>query len=236
MPDGRFTGTNVPPVDLLQFAYNYTAERMLGLPQWAVEERFDVAAKATMEPGAPRDGTALDRIGLMMRSLLAERFKLSAHTEMRDGSVYELRLSRADGRLGPQLVPAIRRDCQDMAAGRGGLPPLVPDPNQPRCGIGTGGGILRAGGASAVQLANALTRLVGRPVIDRTGLQGSFDAVLTFTLATLPPNLPLDASPPDPNAPLIFTAIQEQLGLKLQSSRAPVDVLVIDHIERPDPD
>jgi hypothetical protein len=77
----------------------------------------------------------------MMRSLLAERFKLSTHIETHAGPVYELRLARADGRLGPQLVSAVRRDCQEMLAGRGGPPPLVPDPNHPSCGIGTGGGV-----------------------------------------------------------------------------------------------
>jgi uncharacterized protein (TIGR03435 family) len=90
-----------------------------------------------------------------------------------------------------------------------------------------------------IQLGEALTRVVGRPVIDRSGLQGTFNAVLTFTLDTIPSNLPfdaLDAPVADPKCGGHLHAIQEQLGLKLEASRAPVNVLVIDLIARPDPD
>ncbi len=102
-------------------------------------------------------------------------------------------------------------------------------------------GAFTAGGMPLGQFVNGmLARMLGRPVIDRTGLRGRFDVDLTFAFGEMPRSMsfvtPGDSAPTDPDRPTIFTAIQEQLGLKLESVRAPVDVLVIDHIERPDPD
>jgi uncharacterized protein (TIGR03435 family) len=239
-PDGSFTALNTQVSGLVQVAYDYPIERIIGLPSWAAEDGFDVTAKTPTDP--PPGGTPPARIMAMIRSLLADRFKLIAHVETRESAAYELRLARADGRLGPGLVRSEREDCAAMLAGRGRPPgTAIGDGSHPECGFATSFGSLAGGGIEMDQLARGpLTRFVGRPVLDRTGLTGTFDLALTFPFGETPSVLPLvqpgEPVPIDPNRPTIFTAIQEQLGLKLDSVRAPVDVLVIDRVERPDPD
>lgn len=235
-PDGSFIALNADLSSLLQAAYDYSGERILGLPKWADDAQFDITAKAPTSVSASGEVTP-EQIGLMVRSLLVERFKLTAHTEMRERPAYALRVLHADGSLGPGLLPTDRADCAAMRAGRGAPPADSLHP----CGFALGFGNLSGGGVQIDELARQpLTRLTGRPVIDRTGLRGIYDVALTFPFGETPSALPRvepgDPIPIDPNRPTIFTAIQEQLGLKLESVRAPVDVLVIDHIERPDPD
>jgi uncharacterized protein (TIGR03435 family) len=230
-PGGSLTASNIPLVDLLQLAYGYPAHRIDGLSGWALTERFDVVARGTAAPGAPTGG--IDRIAPSLRALLAERFQLRTHTETRQAPVYELRLDRADGRLGPRLTQADREDCRAMLSGRRPTAQQEP-PNAPPCGIGTGNGFIRAGGIPLSQFADALGRLLDRPVVDRTGVTGTFDAVLAFSPeGTL--QLPLPDIQPrlDPNAASIFTALREQLGLKLDSGRGAVEMLVVDSVQRP---
>ena len=231
-PDGGLTASNVPLVDLIQFAYGYPAHRIDGLSGWVLTERFDIAARATTAPGAPVAGT--DRVALSLRGLLAERFLLRTHTEKRQVPVYELRLDRADGRLGPRLTRADREDCRAMSSGRRPTAQQEP-PDAPRCGVGTGNGFIRAGGVHLSPFVEALGRLLDRPVMDRTGLTGTFDVVLAFTPeGTLELPLPPGTQPrPDPDAPSIFTALREQLGLRLDSGRSAVEVLVVDSVQRP---
>ena len=231
--DGSFTASNIPLRDLVQFAYDYPQQQIEGLPGWALAERFDIVAKGdATAPEAPVAG--LDGIALRLRTLLADRFMLETHTETRQAPVYELRLDRADGRLGPRLTRADREDCRAMLSGR--RPTAQQElPNAPRCGIGTGNGFIGAGGVPLSQFSEALGRLLDRPVIDRTGLTGTFDVVLAFSPeGTLELLVPPGTQPrPDPNAPSIFTALREQLGLKLESGRGAVDVLVVDSVQRP---
>jgi uncharacterized protein (TIGR03435 family) len=172
----------------------------------------------------------------MIRALLAERFKLTVHNETKDLPIYALVMARSDGRLGPELHRS-ETDCAAlMAAGRGrGAPPAPPQPGAPMpCGVRIGPGNLAAGGAALSQVASSLSMFVGRVVLDRTGLTGAFDINLTWTPDQMPqrppgaPDLPID-----PNGPSIFTAVQEQLGLKLDSARGPVEMLVIDRAEHP---
>jgi uncharacterized protein (TIGR03435 family) len=177
-----------------------------------------------------------------MRSLLADRFKLIVHLEQRELPVYVLAVARSDGRLGPQLKPSTT-NCQAlMAANRGrGGPPPAPMPNgAPPCGMRVAPGAVLGGGFPITQLATTLSQLVGRSVVDRTGLSGEYDIELKFAPDQmpigLPPKLDVPLPPLDPNGPSIFTALQEQLGLKLESSKDAVDVLVIDHAEPPTPD
>jgi len=231
-PDGSFTASNAPLLDLLQFAYGYPGHRIDGLSGWALTERFDVAAKGTASPGVST--SFMDRIAQSLRGLLAERFLLRTHTEMRQAPVYELRLDRADGRLGPRLAPTNREDCRAMLSGRRPTAQQEP-PEAPRCGIGTGNGSIRAGGVALSQFAEALGRLLERPVVDRTGLTGTFDVVLGFSPeGTLEVPVPPGVQPrQDPNATSIFTALREQLGLRLDSGRGPVEVLVVDSVQRP---
>jgi uncharacterized protein (TIGR03435 family) len=176
----------------------------------------------------------------MMQRMLADRFQLAVHTETRELPVYALTVARSNGRLGPNLRTAAT-DCEALigqmlkGAQGGGPPPAAPQRpgGGPACGMRFDGRRVTAGGTSMAALARSLAGPVGRLVEDRTGLAGGFDFDFEFTVdpAAAPPGAPLP--PPDANAPSIFTALEEQLGLKLEPTRAPVDVLVIDRAERP---
>jgi uncharacterized protein (TIGR03435 family) len=241
-PGGRFTATNIPLRLLIRNAYQLQDFQIVGAPSWINSERYDIVAKA--EDGTPPETPSLDRTGpsriqLMIRSLLAERFQLVAHDETRELPIYALVVARSDGKLGPDLKKS-EVDCNAVfAAGRGrGMPP-PPGPPQPgerpQCGIRIGMGNLAMGGAPLPQFANSLAMFVGRTVQDKTGLTGNYDVTLTWTPDQMPQRPPGAPEPPpaDPNGPSIFTALQEQLGLKLDSQKGPVTVLVIDRVERP---
>jgi uncharacterized protein (TIGR03435 family) len=184
---------------------------------------------------------------MAIRALLAERFNLVVHNESKEMPIYALILARGDGKLGPEMKKS-ETDCAALAAARGrgpgGPPPSGPPaPGQPMpCGIRIGMGNLVMGGASLGQFAQSLAMFVGRMVSDKTGLTGGWDLNLTWTPDNMPqrppgaPDPQINGAAIDPNGPSIFTAIQEQLGLKLDSQRGPVDVLVIDKAEHPTPD
>jgi len=253
---GRFTATNVTLRLLIRNAYQLQDFQISGGPGWISSDHFDIVAKidASVQDqiaaaGPPVPGQGPSKLQLMIRSLLAERFKLVVHTETKEQPIYALVLARSDGRLGPQLKKS-ETDCAAlMAAARGrgpgrGMPP--PGPPQPGeaipCGIRIGMGNMAVGGAPLTQFANTLGMFTGRVVIDRTGLTGNYDFNLTWTPDQMPPRAP--GTPPDqpirangvdidPNGPSIFTAVQEQLGLKLDSQRGPVTMLVIDRAEHP---
>jgi bla regulator protein blaR1 len=236
-PGGRFTAENVTLRSLILFAYRLQQPQLTGGPSWLDSDRFDIIAKGGDESGdlfdADRRGET-SRVHLMLRTLLAQRFTLGVHTEGRELPIYALVRARSDGKLGPELRPSTL-DCT-AAAARGALPP----PGSASCGIRIGGapGTMVAGGASIAQLANTLTNWVGRVVFDRTGLSGDFDFTLKWTPDQMPDGFGKKVAagglaPADPNGPSIFTALQEQLGLKLDSQRGPVDVLVIDRAEHP---
>ena len=241
-PGGRFTATNAPLRELLRFAFAVQNFQIVDAPGWIASERFDVIAKAEGDLPPAQPGT-IGPVQLMVQSLLAERFGLKTRRESREMSRYDLVLARSDGRLGPQLKPSTT-DCQAIfAAARrgGGPPPAPPGPGEPiQCGFRIGPGRMQGGAFPLSQLATALSPMVQRVVIDRTGLAGNFDIDVTFTPDQMPQGPPPPGAPPrppvDPNGPSIFTALQEQLGLKLESVRGPVEVLVIESISRPTPD
>ena len=264
-PGGRFNATNVTPYMLIRQAYNLQPSQIIGAPSWLESEHFDIVAKA---PGEVAPG----QMPLMIRALMADRFKLVAHNETRELQIYALVKARSDGKLGPQLTPAAV-DCAAMR-GRGGAPPpggpggpggfvsrgagpgvpAAPPPpgsgpapafgpgGRPPCAQMFGPASIGGGGMTMAQLANMLSTRVNRIVVDRTGLTGGFDLDLTWTPDQMPQGPPaaFPGAPPlppiDPNGPSIFTALQEQLGLKLDSTKGPADVLVIDSIERPTED
>jgi uncharacterized protein (TIGR03435 family) len=164
--------------------------------------------------------------------------------------VYHLVKARPDGKLGPDLKPAVV-DC-GAARGRGGPPAGAPGGPGPvpgpaagaaGCMMMIGPGRITVGGQPLSTLVNSLATQVGRPVFDKTGLTGSFDFVLSYMVEAgrggpagpPPPGAP-PLPPPDPDAPSLFTALQEQLGLKLESERGPVDVIVIDSVAQPTED
>jgi uncharacterized protein (TIGR03435 family) len=209
--DGRMVATNVTVRDLLIFAYG--VRDIESAPGWVHHERFDIVGNAPFEAfGPPRGST-------MMQSLLTERFKLVAHRGSKEFPIYALVLARPDGSLGPRMTRS-HTDCS-----------VKPGESSP-CGLSRTDGRLAGRGVTMVQLAKLLPMHVGshsrqifdRQVIDRTGLSGRFD----FTLEWTP-----DASSLESNPPTVLAAIQEQLGLKLDSQLAPEPVLVIDTIERP---
>jgi uncharacterized protein (TIGR03435 family) len=229
-PGGRCTGSNVTVGMLVNVAYQLKPHQMVGGPAWMDSEHFDVEAKAEGNP-------PIEQIRLMLQSLLADRFKLVVHHETRQFPVYALVLSKA-GKTGPRLlVHSDDTKCADVSAG----PPPLPSPGAglppaPCGGFFVGNRRLAAQKVTTEMLARTLANFVDRIVVDQTGLSGVFDVDFEFTPLQSPLGVQRgpDASAPDPSAPpSIFTALQEQLGLKLVAQTDPVDVLVIDHVERP---
>lgn len=240
-PGGRFTAVNVALWDLIRQAFAVQRTQIVGAPDWTERARYDIVAKAEADIPRTTPGTPVGPLNFMMQDLLEDRFKLRAHRETREMPIYALVVARADGKFGAGLQPSTV-DCAAMRGrgGREGMPPAPPPPGQrPMCGMRMGPHEVLASGVPLVQLTQVLSQLTQRIVVDRTGLTGNFDIDLTFTPDRLPqgpppPGVPLPSI--DPNGPSLFTALQEQLGLKLDSDRATVDVLVIDHVERPTPD
>jgi uncharacterized protein (TIGR03435 family) len=238
-PGGRLTSTNMPLRALITFAYQLQPFQLVGDPDWIRNETFDIVAKMEGDPPPVPPGSGPDPHMLAMRTLLADRFKLTVHRDTREMDIYALVLARPDGTLGPNLRRTTT-DCEAlMAANRGGPPPQAPGPNAPfQCGMRGTFGRLVVNAMPLSLFANNLSGRMQRVVVDRTGLSGNWDFELTF--AQEPPQGPLppgvELPPADPNAPSLVTAIQEQLGLRLQSTKGPVEVLVVDRVERPTPD
>jgi uncharacterized protein (TIGR03435 family) len=212
---GRYVGVNVTLMRMIRLAYR-PIEDFDGGPDWKDRDHFDVEASSGAYPSQ-------SQMLAMLRTMLADRFKLRAHTETRALPVYELRVARADGRLGPSLT-RVADACPPPAPP--GAPPAAAGAAPPiRCGFMVQDGVLKGMGT----LANAASELMvaGRHTVDRTGLAGVYSIDLRWS----PDNsagLPADA-PPE-----IFTASREQLGLRLQAATAPTEVLVIDSAERPE--
>jgi uncharacterized protein (TIGR03435 family) len=231
LPDGSLHAENMPLRDVIRVAYRLRSYQMANWPTWTASEYFDIQAKA--------DGNASEEQRLLMlRHLLATRFKLAVRTETHNGPGYDLVIDGKDGHLGPHLMKSVA----DCAALRAKLPPrpLAPAPNAPLilCGIRNLPGRVFALGVPIETLSNTLVDVVGRPVLNHTQLNGNFDVELTYRPDPMPAPqaIPPDSQPIDPNGPSIFTAVREQLGLKLEFRRNPFDVFVIEHIERPTPD
>jgi len=237
LPGGRLSAVNMPLSDLIHFAYQVRPFQIDGIPDWAAMARYDINAKAATE--LPANSSGVPPAGMqMLQRLLADRFMLRTHTEMREMPTYTLALARPDGKLGPMLTVSTT-DCTGgpLTSGtRGGLLARGPDARM-RCGLAIGPQRISAGAIEVAELASALLGLVQRPVVDRTGLTGRYDVQLTFQGESLiGPGGFLIQPPPDAlnsGQPSLFTALQEQLGLKLVATRAPAPVLVVDHLERP---
>jgi len=241
---GRFTARYATSKSLIVLAYGkpelaLTPSQVIGAPKWLDVDRFDVLATAPDVPDSPR-GIIPAPILEMLRNLLEERFQLKAHFETREYLLFALVLSKKDGTLGPglrrRLIPCTARAVRDRTE------LFAPtDPVRQTCGGRTDWGMLLATGATMTNLVTALSQPqlipgVGRIVVDRTGLSGTFDIDLRWSPDTPLPGALRDASPApsaDSNAPPLLRALEEQLGLKLEPTKGPVEVLVIDHIERP---
>jgi uncharacterized protein (TIGR03435 family) len=237
-PPSRFTATNLTAFQLITFAYSREDFEIESVPDWAKADHFDITAKADGDFPIGTPGSFGPQRA-MLRSLLIDRFKLVTHTASKQLPIYALVMARADKSLGPQLH-ASNTDCAAIISARirgqgPAEPPRTPDGN-PDCSAGWPPGRITGGTQPMTALAVMLSRVVQRSVVDRTGLTGAYSFTLTWTPESVPAGRGPDASPLDPNGPSIFTALQEQLGLKLESTNGPVDVLVIEHIEKPTPD
>jgi len=227
---------NTDNTGLIQVAYNRYASGQLtsyavipieGGPDWLHSQSFQIDAKSDGTPGIQM------MEGPMMQAILEDRFKLRIHRETRQGNVYEIVL----GKGSPKLKPLEDGSCIPPSLGRS-LPTLASGEHYCRNMVSPAGLVDFEGGTLS-GCAGLLNLLLDRPVIDKTGLTGYFKIRLVFSptdtapprLALANPGAPTEARTPD--APDIFQAIQEQLGLKLVAATGPVDVLVIDHIERP---
>ena len=232
LPGAGLEVGNVSLRDLIMYAYSVQRYRLIGAPGWIANERFDISARAGRElPPTPPGGIAVET--LMLRGLLADRFSLAVRWETRELPIYALVLARGDGRLGPQLRRS-EVDCETMqrAAAAAGQPsPSVGSEIRPVCGTRQGPGSRVAGGMPMSSFPDFLAGLVQRTVVDRTGLTGLWDMDLTFA-----PDSGPGAGPADTTSPSLFTALQEQLGLRLESTTGPVEVVVIERVERPTPD
>jgi uncharacterized protein (TIGR03435 family) len=243
LPGGRFTATNVPVALLVRMAYELQPFQMQGAPDWLRTDRFDIVARLEGDPPPPPVGrTQPDAVMLALQTLLADRFKLSVHWETQDLPIYALVLARPDGKLGPNIRPAAV-DCTAAAAASAAaakegktLNPNTPD--RVSCGFRNSGGRIMFGGYPMSFFANGLANEVARSVVDRTGLAGNWDFELTYTRDAVRRPDVTDTAPAnvDADGASLFTALQEQLGLKLDSTKGPVRVLVIDRIEQPMPD
>lgn len=203
-PDG-ITLTNNPLESIIRYAYNVQPFRLIGVPAWTREERYDIAAKAARP-------ISEDERRLMMRALLVDRFHLNARFESRTQTVYVLKPARADQQLGPGLTP--RPDCSSTPCESGGS--------------GRNDSI-RVRAVTLTRLAEGMLSTVrGELVVNETGIPGTFDVELSWR--------PETSSDANDARPAFSTALEEQLGLKLDPQRRPVDVLVVQSIERPTPD
>jgi uncharacterized protein (TIGR03435 family) len=233
-PGGRFVATNVPARFLIQFAYQLKDNQLSGLPGWADSDRYDIAAKP--ESGA---GTKTEEVRVMMQSLLADRFQMTFHKETREMPIYALVVAKS----------GLKMQAAKGNADFGDDPKPRPEPGPGRGrgqGLGAGGGEgirmsrgeLNGANVKVAMIADQLSRIVGRSVTDETGLAGSYDFVLKYTPeGTAQPGRgpePSEAAPPsDSQSPSIFAAVQEQLGLKLEPKKGPVDLYIIDRLEKP---
>jgi uncharacterized protein (TIGR03435 family) len=240
---GLFTATNQPLIAYIGFVYKLRQSDLPGLRAWVYDDRFDIEARTDGNP-------TKDQMRLMMQSLLADRFKLAVHTAIKQGPVFALVLGKP-GKTGPQL----QRDAKPCSAAPApqtldAAPAAAPSAPTSTSGLqlpefpcgnigpipastperGRLGGRDVTMGRIAGFLKNPFTG-VDRPVVDRTGLTGTFD----FSLEWSPE--PDAARPPgsqsEDTGPAFLEALQEQLGLKLKPTTGPVDVLVIDHVEGP---
>ena len=247
-PGGRFTATNVPLRVLIRNAYGITEDsRIVDAPGWVGSERFDIVAKASSEVPSLIPGGAVGPMNLMLQALLEDRFRLGVHRETRELPLYVLSIAAADRRLGPRLTRTTV-DCVAILAklyppnGPAAPPPPFVPGQPPPCGSTGGPGQVLAQGMTIAQLASNLSGRVNRVVVDKTGLTGNFDINLEWMPDQFQGAGPLGALPgappslPDGAGPSIYTALQEQLGLKLDSTKGPADVLVIDRVEQPTPD
>jgi uncharacterized protein (TIGR03435 family) len=244
-PDpGRFTAENLDLISLIAQAYDVKRFQVSGA-SWMASTRFDINAKV---PAA----ATKEQFRLMLQNLLAERFKMTLHREKKEAPIYELVVAKGGPKLKESAPPSDEASAREPEPpgppklDKEGIPVFPAGRQGAMIGFAPGGRArLQAMGQTMDQFINMLSNQVDRPVIDETGLKGKYDFSLSFAMEMgmgrgmmgLPPPPPGDGGPaataPDGEAgPTLFTALQEQLGLRLEAKRGPVDILVIDRMEK----
>ena len=237
---GRLVITAMTVKEVIQGAYGIQSFELINVDSPVLSERIDIDAKTERPVGSLRE------MQQMLQPLLADRFKLAVHRETRVMNALLLVLARNDGKLGPNMKKT-QSQCDGLGTAvtrfvvaPSSQPADRSKPNEaPPCGVGPGGaGRIIGTGLDMASIVGLLAPSQRMSVIDNTGLDGRYDIDVTYTPeafsaaslkqrgGTLPPGVNVD-----PNGPNLFTALEEQLGLKLQPKRMPVPVLVIDHIE-----
>jgi uncharacterized protein (TIGR03435 family) len=218
--NGEGIGTNVTLKTVIAFAYGLQPYQILDGPAWISSDHFDIEARAA-DPKTPPD-----RLRLMLQSLFADRFKLAVHRESKLSNVYDLLVVKG----GPRITLSADQTSPDV----NGPPPTGAGPN--RGAIMLGPGSMIGNGAPISQFVSLLSQRLDHTVIDKTSLTGRFDIRLQWApdvgenpLSPAGDTLPI--SPQD--APVIFAAIQDQLGLKLKPAKELVEFLIVDHVEKP---
>ncbi len=218
---GRLDATNVPVRTLITWAYQVREFQISGEPSWVDSERFDVVTKSD---GNPRFDFLKPELETMFQGVLADRFKLALHRETKELPVYSL----VAAKNGPKIHPVDEQGC-----------PEVPTPENP-CRFLRRPQFAQLKGEKAPMgaLVLMLSIVTGKTVVDKTDLKGSFSYTLDWKKyldqlqASSGPEVPQIFDPASVG-PAIASALEEQLGLKLESTKGPVEILVIDHVERP---
>ena len=241
LPGGRIEIINLPLRGIVRLAYTIPEiqrnDQITGGPDWVNSERYDIVAKADGDPGFDPETGQPVRLIAMLRSLLEERFHLHVRRETRDVPIYALRLSGSEPKFGTLFKPTTA-NCYTRESPR--PTNAAPDPAR-MCGTRGGNGNVTYVSVSMDQIAASLANypVVGRPVLDRTGLQGKYDLHLEFIPAFVDSQNRDGSVVANPNAdsgPNLFTALAEQAGLRLQTDRGPLLFIVIDRAEKPTED
>ena len=251
-PGGRFKATNFPLWAIISTAWQLPDFRIIGGNKELMNAKYDITAKA--------EGSATlgqKELLPLLKSLLVERFQLKSHFEPREMAFYDLVLARGDGRLGPELK-ASKSDCSNTdelnakraeALAKGDLASIVPKPGEflacaiaPNLANGPQNLSMHGDGQEIKVLVDLLSQFTGKYVRDKTGLTGRYDFDMKLDMQTLMGLVQkMGINVPTPNLPQtdgssVMTVLNEQLGLKLESTRGPVEVLVIDSVQAPTPD
>ncbi len=233
LPGGRMDISNFTLRQMIIFAWKLQPDQVAGGPPWIETEHFNINAKAETKPS---DGD----MQLMVRALLEDRFQLAVRHENKEMPIYEIVLARKDGKLGAKMTATPEGSCVPFdpqhpppPPERGAPPPVV------RCGtMRLGASMLQGTGAELKNVASLLSRVLGRTVIDKTGLSGMYNIQAEWTPEA---GQPLQGPPPQGPAgdraaetgPSIYTAFQEQLGLKIVSAKGLVEMIIVEKAERP---
>jgi uncharacterized protein (TIGR03435 family) len=238
-PGGQLQWTNTTLKSLIDVSaqrFAFDKREVIGGPEWIDEARFDVLVQTgTGGLKVGPDGFPAEPFA-MVRAMLAERFGVVTHNEQRDMPIYRLVAARPGGALGPGLRRVSAGCGTAMQTQADGQPLPRREGRGPDCTFGGPPGELRGNAITLDMLAAIIGNQLNRHTVNATGIEGDFDVDLRFSpelVQSLPGRAPGDPLPAPTDAPSIFTAVQEQLGLKLETARGPVDVLIVDRASMP---